>query len=69
VWSVPAAGGTPVQLTHGPGEETAPAWSPDGTRIAYLSTVGNCTSVGIETDLHVIGVESRSWASVKSLYR
>lgn len=28
---------TAVQLTHGPANNFAPAWSPDGTRIAYVS--------------------------------
>lgn len=33
IWSVPTAGGAPVQLTTGGGR--SPAWSPDGTRLAY----------------------------------
>ena len=30
-------GGDPFQLTYGEGDATAPRWSPDGTRIAYIS--------------------------------
>lgn len=35
LWTVPAAGGPARPLTAGPAD-TAPAWSPDGTRIAFL---------------------------------
>src|SRR6476661_8790973 len=35
LWSVPRAGGDAVRLTSGAGSETDPAFSPDGTRIAF----------------------------------
>jgi dipeptidyl aminopeptidase/acylaminoacyl peptidase/CubicO group peptidase (beta-lactamase class C family) len=35
LWTVPAAGGTPRRLTGGT-TDTAPAWSPDGSRLAFL---------------------------------
>ena len=34
LWSVPREGGAAVRLTAGPGIETSPAFSPDGSRIA-----------------------------------
>jgi acylaminoacyl-peptidase len=37
LWIVPTYGGAPRRLTAGPWQDTAPAWSPDGGRIAYLS--------------------------------
>ena len=40
VWEVPAAGGAARQFTFSDSSETRPAWSPDGTRIAFLSPRG-----------------------------
>ena len=37
LWLVPAEGGWPMQLTVSDQRQTAPAWSPDGTWIAYQS--------------------------------
>src|SRR6185369_11143438 len=35
LWNVPRDGGDAVRLTSGAGSETDPAFSPDGTRIAF----------------------------------
>ena len=37
LWLVPADGGDPFPLTYGDFDATAPRWSPDATRIAYVS--------------------------------
>lgn len=37
IFSMPASGGTPLNLTNYPGENYAPAWSPDGKWIAFQS--------------------------------
>jgi dipeptidyl aminopeptidase/acylaminoacyl peptidase len=37
VWQIPAAGGTPTELTYGPGEDEEPEYSPDGKWIAFES--------------------------------
>lgn len=37
LWSVPASGGPASRLTAHPADETAPAFSPDGSRVAFES--------------------------------
>lgn len=37
LWTLDVASGDTAQLTEGDGSETSSTWSPDGTRIAYLS--------------------------------
>ena len=37
IWTVPAGGGEPSQITHGPLSDTTPRWSPDGQALAFLS--------------------------------
>lgn len=38
IWLVAASGGTAVQLTNSPGEESYPRFSPDGSEIAYSAS-------------------------------
>ena len=40
IWLVPSNGGMPRQLTFGERGETAPAWSPDGRSLAFLTARG-----------------------------
>jgi dipeptidyl aminopeptidase/acylaminoacyl peptidase len=37
IWLMPAAGGEPRRLTHGPGADHSPRWSPDGSWLAFVS--------------------------------
>jgi len=36
IWIIPAAGGTPTQVTQG-GHDNSPEWAPDGKTLAFLS--------------------------------
>jgi dipeptidyl aminopeptidase/acylaminoacyl peptidase len=38
IWLVPTSGGEPRQLTTHPASDSRPRWSPDGKRIAFIST-------------------------------
>ena len=37
IWIVPTAGGTPRRVTTNPASDSGPVWSPDGTRLAFVS--------------------------------
>ena len=45
IWMVPAAGGTPRQLTFSERGENGPQWSPDGRSLGFLSSRGAGTDV------------------------
>jgi TolB protein len=50
LWLMTADGGDPLQLTYRGGDATAPRWSPDGTRIAFISNENGNTA------LHIVDV-------------
>jgi Tol biopolymer transport system component len=47
LWLLSADGGDPIQLTYGEFDATAPRWSPDARRIAYISNEGGNTSLWV----------------------
>jgi len=49
LWLMTSEGENPFQLTFGEFDATCPRWSPDGTRIAYISNEGGNTSLWVVT--------------------
>ncbi|MCY1722840.1 PDZ domain-containing protein [Prolixibacteraceae bacterium Z1-6] len=45
IWLVPKTGGTALQLTNSPGEESWPKFSPDGMEIAYTASYNGNSDV------------------------
>lgn len=54
LWTIPVTGGPARRLTTNPGTESSPSVSPDGRRMAFLSTPAR----GAETDLLVVEIGS-----------
>ena len=44
IWVVAAAGGEPFRLTNGPRGDRQPCWSPEGTRLGFISRRGDDVS-------------------------
>lgn len=66
IWMVTAEGSTPIQLTDGPGGKCAPAWAPDGRRIAYVWHDTVLTTWEIRTVTDDLAVETLVSAGVPS---
>lgn len=49
LWVMPADGGDAFPISYGDYDNTNPRWSPDGSRIAFISNCGGNTSLWIQT--------------------
>ncbi len=59
IWAMSADGTRQVQLTSGTAADTQPAWSPDGTRIAFARSLGGCCS-----DIYVMDADGTNVTQV-----
>ncbi len=49
IWVMPANGGDAFPISYGEFDNTNPRWSPDGTKIAFISNRGGNTSLWVQT--------------------
>jgi hypothetical protein len=65
LWLMTADGGDPFQLTYRQGDATAPRWSPDGSRVAFISNESGNTELRIVAvpggSIHRVGAPRRSY--------
>ncbi len=70
LWSVPSTGGEATRLTSHPGRDTSPAFSPDGTQLAFTSDRSGSPQVHVmaakggparQVTFHTEGFEVREW--------
>jgi TolB protein len=66
LWLMTSEGGDPFPLTYGEFDATAPRWSRDGTRIAYISNEGGNTSLWV---IDVVGARKQRVAARERRYR
>ena len=57
LWLVPSTGGRPRRLTHGKWSDSAPAWSPDGRTIAFISDRANTGKPDDETEAELFLID------------
>jgi tricorn protease len=63
IWIMPKTGGTAIQVTHSPGEESWPRFSPDGKLIAYSASYN-----GRYSQLYTINKNGGSATKLKMPY-
>ena len=57
LWLVSSTGGRPRRLTHGKWSDSAPAWSPDGRTVAFISDRANTGKPDDETEAELFLID------------
>ncbi len=52
IWEIPAAGGTPRQITKSEGHDWWPVWSPDGTQLVFESDRAGSCDIWVRDQAH-----------------
>ena len=60
LWVMPAGGGDAFPIGYGDWDQTYPRWSPDGTRVAFISNQSGNTDIGI---VRIPGGVAETWRS------
>ena len=60
LWLVDATTGEASRLTDGPVSDTQPAWSPDGSRVAFVSERHRDHDLALRPAIHVVDVRTRA---------
>ena len=74
LFTVPVGGGTPEPLVTGDVQVRSPAWSPDGTRLAFLVNAHDDWDLDAATDVAVAGADATwsvvsDWSGMASVVR
>ncbi|MFL5774749.1 MAG: TolB family protein, partial [Chloroflexota bacterium] len=56
LWVIDVATGTAVRLTDGPASDDDPAWSPDGTKVAFTTRLNRDYDLAFRSDIVVVDV-------------
>jgi dipeptidyl aminopeptidase/acylaminoacyl peptidase len=64
LWLVDVGTGRASRLTDGNVPDTEPAWSPDGTRIAFVSNRRRNADLVERSDIHVVDVDTRQVTAI-----
>lgn len=65
LWVMPAGGGDAFPIAYGDWDQTNPRWSPDGTRIAFISNRDGGTGIEI---MHVPGGDPKPLSTAERRY-
>jgi dipeptidyl aminopeptidase/acylaminoacyl peptidase len=63
IWIIPSMGGIPRKLTSSPTTDTSPCWSPDGDKIAFISSRGGTPQIWM---IHTDGGEATQVSTIST---